>query len=107
MIEYWPLIAYAITSTLGAVVWAIRLEGRLNNERDARMKLDADTESRFTKLYMDLRSFYSTKEEVVRLEGLIGSVANQLPDIKALLVRVEGKVDSFLIAALKNHNDKG
>lgn len=105
MMEYWPIVAFVVSLALACIIWAIRQEGLLRGEREAREKLERDTTACFTKLYMDLRSFYSTKEEVVRLEGLIGTVANQLPDIKALLVRVEGKVDSFLIAALKGNKE--
>lgn len=91
LVEYWPILVVAA----GTVIWAIRQEGRLNNEQEARRKVESD-----------LSRFYATKEEVVRLEGAISVVANQLPDVKALLVRIEGKVDSFLVAAVRQQGSR-
>lgn len=86
LLRYLPLIALAAAS----VVWAIRQEGQVRSEREARERLA-----------QELDRYYATKEEVVRLDGAISLVASQLPDVKALLVRIEGKVDSFLVAAVR------
>jgi len=85
-VRYVPTIALAIAS----IVWAIRQEGLLKSEREARLRLEEE-----------INRYYATKEEVVRLDGAISLVASQLPDVKALLVRIEGKVDSFLVAAVR------
>lgn len=86
-----PSLLVTLLSILGGlVIWGIRLEGRVNQGEKADAKI-AD----------DLQRYYATKQEVTRLEGMLNSVAASNVRSEASLNRIESKVDSFLVAAVR------
>lgn len=86
-LELWIAVGSLIA---GVIVWGIRLEGRVN--------LSDEKDDQITEM---IREHYATKNEVSILKGTIDTLAPQLADTKNAVLRIENKVDAFLVAALQ------
>lgn len=100
-LKFWPLVLAAILSG----VWLIRLEGlqKIGDQRSAdRAKASEDkSDARYNEIMRLLAEHYATKNEVSMLKGAIDTLSPQLADTKSSVLRIEGKVDAFLVAAVQ------
>lgn len=91
ILPWWP----AITTAALALIWFVRLEGvvQRNNEKE---------DQRYGEIMRLLAEHYATKIEISTLKGAIDTLSPQLADTKASVLRIENKVDAFLVAALQH-----
>lgn len=83
----------------GCIVWAIRQEGliRINSQR---------ADDKYSEIMRLLTEHYATKNEVSMLKGAIDTLSPQLADTKSSVLRIESKVDAFLVAAVNPQSAK-
>lgn len=93
--QFWPIIVVAA----GVIVWSIRQEGiiRVNAQR---------ADDKHAEVMRLLTEHYATKNEVSLLKGAIDSLSPQLQDTKSSVLRIESKVDAFLVAAVQQQPSK-
>jgi hypothetical protein len=83
---WWPVLL-----TIGSmIVWGVRLEAAVKHERSNRRGLERT-----------VNEHYATKQELSTIGGTIAALQATAVDTKASVVRIETKVDAFLVAAVQ------
>lgn len=92
-----PLLYLAMV-VAGCIVWAIRQEGQIKAAGKANDELREELTDKLT--------YYATTTELSEVRGQVLVAVSQLNDLKPMLIRLEGKIDAFLIANVQHETLK-